>query len=109
VRYSSGTDSRSINPLNTMILTAVVMKEWKDKPYRDKRGSEVVPHVVTCLETGEAPMLQLLDYVLSPDELGLFGTLHGKTIKLRLNSFRNVFSGRARIEAALILKDGKPA
>jgi hypothetical protein len=92
-----------------MIITVVVMKEWKDRPYKSKQGAEVVPHVLTCLETGESPMLQLLDYVLSPDELGLFGTLHGKPIKLRVASFRNVFGGRARIEASLVLKDGKPA
>ena len=36
-----------------MILDAVVLREWKDRPYRTKSGAEVVPHVVTLMETGE--------------------------------------------------------
>jgi len=93
-----------------MILDVAVMKEWKDRPYRTSQNVEVVPHVITGLEVGESPMLQLIDYVLSPDELALFGTLHGKRVKLRVNMFRNVFAGRARLDGNLVQdkpSDGK--
>lgn len=84
------------------------MKEWKDRPYRSKSGIEVQPHVLTLMEVGESPMLQLMDYSLSPDELAGFGTYHGKRVKLKVNSVRNLFGGRARLDASLVL-DGKPA
>lgn len=89
-----------------MLLDVVVMREWKDRPYRTKQGIEVQPHVLTLMEVGEAPMLQLMDYVLSPDEVGSFGTLHGKRLKLKVNSVRNLFAGRVRMDGSIQV-DGK--
>lgn len=89
-----------------MILECVVLKEWKDRPYKTKAGAEVHPHVLTCIEVGESPMLQMVDYTLKPEELALFGTLHGKRIRLKVESFRGVFGTRARLDATL-LTDGK--
>lgn len=91
-----------------MILDTVVLREWKDRPYRTKQGVEVQPHVLTCMEMGESPMLQLIDYVLSPDEVGLFGTLHGKRIRLKVNAVRNLFAGRVRMDGSIVV-DGKVA
>jgi hypothetical protein len=85
-----------------MVIDVAVMKEWKDRPYRAKSGVEVVPHVLTCMEVGDSPMLQLMDYVLGPDELALFGTLQGKRLKLRVNGVRNIFAGRARMDGSLV-------
>lgn len=92
-----------------MEIQCAVMKEWKDRPYRSKAGADVVPHVLTLMETGPSPMLQLMDYVLGGEELGLFGTLTGKRVTLRVNSVRSIFSGRARMEGQLVLADGKAA
>lgn len=91
-----------------MILDCVVMREWKDRPYRAKSGVEVQPHVVTLMEMGESPMLQLMDYVLQPDELGMFGRLHGQKVKLKVTQVRSIFSGRARMDGNLVVSsDGK--
>ena len=93
-----------------MILECVVMREWKDRPYRTKQGVEVQPHVLTLMETGEAPMLQLVDYALRPEELGLFGTLHAKKVRLKVSGVRNIFAGRARLDGELLVaSDGKAA
>jgi len=93
-----------------MLLEVVVMKEWKDRPYRSKQGVEIQPHVFTCMETGPEAMVQLMDYVLQPDDLVMFGQTHGKRLRLRVNSIRNIFSGRARLDASIVHNsDGKPA
>lgn len=84
------------------------MQEWKDRPYRTKQGLEVLPHVLTLMEFGPAPMLQLMDYVMQPEELGMFGTLQGKKVRLKVSGVRNIFSGRARMDGRLeISSDGK--
>lgn len=85
-----------------MILDGIVMREWKDRAYRAKSGVEVVPHVWTILETGESPMLQLVDYVLTDVELSKFGTMAQKPVRLRVTQVRSIFSGRVRMEGQLL-------
>lgn len=89
-----------------MKLQCTVLREWKDKPYKSKSGEQIVPHVLTMTEMGSAPLLQLIDYTLLPEELEKFGTLQGKALVLEVREIRSIFSGRPRMAGQIVWNNG---
>jgi len=92
-----------------MRIEGQVLREWKDRPYKSKNGQEVIPHVITLFEVGQDPLLQMIDYVLRPEEIQHFGTLQGRKVILSVRSFQRVFDSRARLDGQLLIEQATPS
>lgn len=87
-----------------MKVTAIVIKEFKDKPYRSKGGQEIQPLMLTCMEQpGPEAMSNTFDYGLRDDEREHFGKLTGKTVQVVVETVAAIFSGRPRFRGHLIV------
>lgn len=86
-----------------MQLVATVLAE--DTQVRDN-----VEYVtITCIETGDAPLLQTFDYSLRADERIHKGKLCGKQVMLHVNTIRSIFSGRPQMVGRMQIRNGAPA
>lgn len=91
-----------------MKLKALVLREWVDKPYVPKGGGQpIVPHVLTCFEQGEEPLLNSFDYNLREDEMKVYGTSQGKMVEFSIQEFGSQFGGRQRLKGRILSVDGK--
>jgi len=77
-------------------LTATVLAETT----QNSRGIEY--HTLTALEAGPAPLLQMIDYTLRPEEAAHRGKLVGKVIVLQVESIRSLFSGRPQLAGRIL-------
>lgn len=85
-----------------MRVKAIVIKEYKDRPYKSKKGEEVVPFMVTCIEQpGPDALSNTFDYGLAETEKVHFGKLTGKTVDVIVETVAAIFSGRPRFRGRL--------
>lgn len=57
---------------------------------------------VTCMEAGPEPLLQMFDYGLRQEEKIHKGKLVGKTMVLKWDNIRSIFSGRPQVNGRIV-------
>jgi len=57
---------------------------------------------VACMEQGDHPLLQVWDYTLRRDELSNKGLLVGRSVTVRVETIRSIFSGRPQFQGRIL-------